>query len=486
MGNLNLRIFIFALAVIVFLLPVAACSSAQNEAIRDDSALKAQQDIRVASPEEVPGTSPIESPEEQSLMRTLTISQCWDFGGHHSLDFAIERFKSIHPDVEIILTNFRGDSQRYYAQVPMLLMTGAADDIIEWHWRFSYADFADRGYLVDMKTLMRNDPDFNEDDWFVNVFRATKYRGGLYVLPLSFSFEMIGVNSTVSDELTRRFKQFDMISHRQLLDLYKEFNFTGNHFISPTIDAANVIIHDFGRIVDFETNTANFNSDEFIRLISDARYASNPQRIELGFVGNWASLLTVADWANQIELSYDYLFSNFLLNTQYEVFFPHAEDEIFTHFIPLATCDGEMIITSIRQFFVNSASENQELAWEFLKFLTTDEVLTANEMNFGIPVNRHMFDAHAATFLTQYVERQRNLPGFADVSAETSDIVNRIIYHAERYFEKSMHNYNIFRDVRIVEMIIENMTAFHNGMLTAEMVADDLQNRVSLYLMERG
>jgi multiple sugar transport system substrate-binding protein len=483
-----LRIYyVLAFLLVVLLLSVTACTS--PEISNQNYELYGTQGVVSGNERELSANESEcdfhELNDSSSLSGTLTISQCWDFSVH-SLDFAIERFTSIHPGVEISLTNFRGDSQRYITQVGMQLMAGTADDIIEWHWGFSYADFADRGFLTDIYTLMRDDYRFTYDDWFSNAFRAAEYRGGLYVFPLSFSYEIIGVNSTTSDELVESFRQFDMISHRQLLDLYIEFSNATSHFISPVIDAANVIIHDFGRIIDFEANTANFNTDEFIRLVSDARDASNPQRVEAGLVGNWGSLLTASNWANQIELSYNYMFSNFLMNIQYEAFFPHEDYEIFTHFIPLATCDGEIIITSVRQFAINSASENKELAWEFLKFLATDEILAKNEISLGIPINRHMFDAHAVTFLTNYVESQRGLPGFVDVSADTSDIVERIIEHVNRYVEKPMHNYNIFRDVRIIEMIIESMTAFHQGILTAEMAAEDLQNRVSLYLMERG
>jgi hypothetical protein len=487
MQNKYLRLTLFASLAVVLSLCITACSPEQNDsATSNDITHPPQNNESVTDNQDTSdSTNDDAPPAASSLTGTLTISQCWDFSVH-SLDFAIERFNSIHPDVEIILTNFRGDSQRYITQVGMQLMAGTANDIIEWHWGFSYADFADRDFLTDIYTLMRDDYRFTHDDWFTNAFRATEYRGGLYVFPLSFSYEIIGVNSTTSDELVESFRQFDMISHRQLLDLYIEFSDATSHFVSPVIDAANVIIHDFGRIIDFEANTANFSTDEFVRLISDARDASNPQRVEAGLVGNWGSLLTASNWANQIELSYNYMFSNFLMNIQYEVFFPHKDYEIFTHFIPLATCDGEIIITSARQFAINSASENKELAWEFLNFLATDEILTKNEMSLGIPINRRMFDAHAVTFLTNYVENQRGLPGFVDVSADTSDIVERIIEHGNRYVEKPMHNYNIFRDVCIIEMIIESMTAFHQGILTAEMVAEDLQNRVSLYLMERG
>ena len=53
-------------------------------------------------------------------------------------------------------------------------------DIIPWY------KYAETGYLLDMQTLMEQDPDFNGEDYRMNVINALKYKNGLYVFPISF------------------------------------------------------------------------------------------------------------------------------------------------------------------------------------------------------------------------------------------------------------------------------------------------------------
>jgi maltose-binding protein MalE len=465
MKNKYLRLILFATLAVVLALCITACSPEQNDSGTND--------IPPPKNNESNNVPLAETP----LSGTLTISQCWSF---LALDVAAERFMAIHPDVEIIVNDFDNDTERFNTQVRAQLMSGIADDIID-SSTFPYIELASRGLFVDIFPLMQNDPNFNEDDFFMNVFHGVKYRGRLYAFPINFGYALVGVNNMFSDELVERFRQYDVISNRQILDLYLDFPDNGGRFVGFNFDVVNIIAGSIREFIDFETNTANLNNDEFIKLLIDAKNGTNPQKAIDNLLGYTitSGFVTREDLVENIQR---YLFFYTFAPNTLQVFFPHTEDEEFTHFIPLATDSGE-IKTYTNQFLINAGSENIELAWEFLKFLVTDEAHANLFIGFNIPLKRENLRNLAPDFISRGIQLLRRTDFI--IEGETEDIVDNIISTIENWSEMPMQAQHSLGS-NLNEMIFETVTNFYNGILTAEQTAELLQNRVSLYLMERG
>jgi ABC-type glycerol-3-phosphate transport system substrate-binding protein len=376
-------------------------------------------------------------------------------------------------------------------QIPTQLMAGVADDIINVSG-LPLFDLADRGFAIDLLPLMQNDPDFNEDDYFMHVIDAFKYRGRLHAFPMHFAYTLIGintfnldkVNSRNSEEIIERFRQLETISYRQMLDLYIGLEDRDGLYVSLDANALDHIISSLSIFIDFENNTANFYSDEFIRILSDWREVTDPLLIAGGRLPiSRSGSFTGVDREAQIERASRYLFAAYGMGLSYDVFFPHAEQELFTHFIPLATCDGEILIGTGRDFFINSASDNVELAWEFLKFLATD-MYVYNRFPLGIPTNRDKFRNTLAQPISNAVgvwTREERLFDVGDIDELTESIYERVSV----FNEMPMRHSAEFWGAHSV-MIEEIITSFYHGVLTAEQAALELQNRISIYLMERG
>jgi mono/diheme cytochrome c family protein len=71
------------------------------------------------------------------------------------------------------------------------------------------------------------------------------------------------------------------------------------------------------------------------------------------------------------------------------------------------------------------------------------------------------------------------------IEGEAQDIAENIVSTIENWNEMPMLPLN-YGSTNLWEMISETLTSFHHGLLTAEQAAEELQNRVTLYLMERG
>jgi multiple sugar transport system substrate-binding protein len=476
MKNKHLRLILLASLVLVLALCITACTPEQNDTGTNDIAQPPQNIATTPENQDTSDSTNEDSPAESTLSGTLTISQCWDL---LRLDVAVERFAEIHPNVEIVLNRFNNDWQRYNAQVSAQLLAGVADDIID-AAMFPFLDFADRGFLVDIYPLMRNDPDFNEDDYFMNVIYGMKHSGTLFAFPSSFTYVVVGVNNLFDDELVEIFRQYETISFRQILDLYFSLPYNGGRFVGLNMDVLNIITESFREFIDRENNIAHFNTDEFIKFISDARDGTNPQKAIDGLLGGFIFGNTIAN-ATFVENAYNYLFFSTPVNAQ-QVFFPHVE-EVFTHFIPLATNSGEIMTQSSHQFLINAASENIELAWEFLKFLTTDEVMNSNAAG-NIPINREMVEIsiHSTTANIVNVLLHQEMA----VIGSVADISEHVLSTLGKFNEMPMQDNTNIHDRSLLEMITDITTEFYYGFLSAEQTATELQNRVTLYLMERG
>jgi len=447
---------------IVLLLFATACNGLNSNT---------HQDTPTDTHSDAPNNTLNDTHGDAPLTGTLTISQCFDF---YYLEAAIERFKKIHPDVEIVLNKYDNDREKYKQQITTQLLAGVADDLLD-ATAFSDIDLAASGLLADFYPLMKNDPAFNEDDYYMNVFEAMAYKNKLIVFPACFIYLMIGVNNTFSSELTNKFRQYDKITFRELLDIYNSIEDKGNRSISKNIDALSATYNNFNAFVNLENKTCSFNTPKFIQFITDIKNGTNPQKIANGEIGftygfNYFSKADLEVYAKQ------YFFADVESN-KYQIFLPNAEEEILTHFIPLVSENGKANVIPIKRFCINEASKNKELAWEFVKYITTPE---ANERVFipAFPVHKGLFKTFADAELTEYIDYFRR--EFITVDGETADVVVQVKAILEAYNIMPM-DYQPYIEF---EAIPEVIRSFYAGVLTAEQAASELQNKMSLYLME--
>lgn len=189
---------------------------------------------------------------------------------------AIERFEALHPEVEVVLHKYDiFDDDKYRDQLTTQLMAGDANDLFEGS---TLADLKlhESGYLADMYPLMQNDPDFNEDDYFMNVFEAMSHQGKLTLFTTTFFYHLFGVNNRVSADLTARFQQYGTVTNRQILDLYQEFAAESGLYAYVGMHAFTFWVQNIQDYIDFDNETGDFNNAEFIQLLRDLKEATKP------------------------------------------------------------------------------------------------------------------------------------------------------------------------------------------------------------------
>jgi len=407
---------------------------------------------------------------EEEANTKLSISVGSDSAGYY--ENAIEGFKEIHPDVEIVLNNYRGDFEKYRQQVGIQLMAGEADDLL-FFYGLDSPKFFDSGLMADFYPIMQNDPDFNAADYYTSVFNGYAYGNKLLIFPVNFTYQVIAVNDNFSPQLTEKFVQFDKITYSELYDLYYGLEDKSRVYISKTTDAHVAIERNISTYVDFVNKKCYFNTPEFIEFITKIKNGTDPQKIadgELGYSYGYGGALGLLE---QPDHALKYLFCDDMCVVDMYLI-PDCEEKKFTHYIPLVRENGTLMALPLDAFVISKASKNKELAWEFIKYLAATEAQGFYLREFN--VNKQLFSAYVNIMI------RRNTGDIARVLGEFEPLETseQILARLEAYSEMPIEFITDF----MYDEIREIMQSFYDGFLTAEQAASELQNKVSLYLME--
>lgn len=453
----------------VFLALLLVLSGCGKSKVPDNSGEPDRVDTSVDTVEEVQESTEAAA-EVAEGKKTLKMSICWDF---YYVEEAAEKFKVLHPEFDISVTKYSNDYEKYTAQVSTALMAGTADDFLD-GFGIDYKDSATVKLLADFYPIMEADPEFNEDDYFVNVFRALEYQGGLYTFPTSFSYNMVAVNNQVEDVLKKEFAQHEYISAFDLIDIYKTSG--AGYYMHDSFDALTVLNDTYKSFIDEEKKTCDFNNPRFAGLINDAKAATEPDKM-LGYT--YGS--NVYPPEEEATRSKKYLYQQFSADV-FQYFLEFNEELKFGESRPYTDEKGNLQISPLKNFSISAKSENKELAWEFIKFMATEQDSGENGYVFipSIPVNKGLFEFKYRSEVPGWINTFENEYGWS-IKGDTQEQIEKLIakMHELNNMPMSCSNFSAFYSV-----VSDTMESFNNGSLTAEQTASEIQNKVYLVLME--
>lgn len=404
--------------------------------------------------------------------KTLTVSQCWDF---YYLEEAAEKFKELHPEVTVKVTKYANDYEAYMEQINSALMAGTADDLLD-GFGLGYQNETAVKQLADFYPVMRKDPEFNDEDYYMNVFEALSYKGGLYTFPLCFSYELMGVNNRVSDALVRKYMEYASVSAFDLLEIYKGAPGGQDMYMHDSFDMLTALGQVMGSFIDTENKTCDFNNPRFINLITDAKAATEPDKM-MGYT----YMSNVYDPQKEAEQSAKYLFQN-AGPSLYQYLLPFESELCFSNVVPVTNDQGEMLMSPLKNFCINGRSENKELAWEFIKFMMMPESNTnANGSAYipDIPVYRPLFRFKIEKELPGWIGTFERDYGWI-VTRDKDEVLEEVTAHLDtlNQWPMAVHTFLFY------EIMAESIEQFNKGDITAEQCAAELQDKVSKALTE--
>ena len=407
--------------------------------------------------------------------QTLSISVTWSM--------TIEEFAALYmeanPGVRIEINNFDADWGRYMEQVPVQLMAGTADDLID-TMGIDLLDPSTTALLADWFPILRADPDFTEEHFFMNVFDAVSTDGQLFVYPMAFDFTMVSANDAIPG-LVDTFLGFDTVSPTILQQLFTDFPEVGPFFLHDNHDAMTALTWNIDRFLDFGGRTSHFDTPEFIDFISGARAMTSPDKM-FGATASWT-------WHSPellAEQSQRYYFRQSIPQS-FQFMLDFEEDLDFIGSVPFTNDQGQLVVTPFFSYALNGRSdpEVQALAWDFLKFMQDPAHFEGNPWMYTMtPVYRPLLHGMLEWELPGRISYFEEEYGWR-LTEDRDQAIAGVIDAFESVFELPMAN-GVFATSAVMGIVSDVMGQFHDGLLTAEQAAAELQNRVSLALLEIG
>ena len=370
--------------------------------------------------------------------------------------------------VEIVDYSERmGDYDKALEQLKLDIVTGTAPDIIAVSG-IDYNMFSEKGVFADLYDFMRDDEECSRDALVRSVVEAYEDGGHLYSIAPAFQLHsMWGYGDVAGGQSGVTFEELFQL----LEDSGKDLNaITGFSADEPVLTRLCTVSMD--EFIDWENGTCAFEGDYFKKVLAFAKE----------YTGNYAGRTYLERIRNrEVVMSVGIISSVVDYQIQKELYGP---DVSFIGY-PVAEGTGTVIAFRGSDVAINAKKENQEGAWEFVKFY-----LLNGYDGQGFPIVQEQFDRVLdASMEEEYIvteERIQRKPKeiyyegdeyimiFA-AAQEDVDMVRRLVEGAGNRFEPHW----------IIQSIInEESEGYFSGQVDIDSTVRKIQNRVTLLLQE--
>jgi multiple sugar transport system substrate-binding protein len=401
-------------------------------------------------------------------------------------------------DGEMLIVDIQDDPQSrqdYINKVNTSLMSGEGADILLMDV-LPVHKYADSGQLENLDAYMDADPDFNRADYLEKILDATRYKGGIWFLPLDYTFNYYAYDTTLLPGASG-FGTGSAFTVEQLVELAENsFDGSSKLFNLPDYNKrsggmwSSLLAENYTSFVDLENKKANFSDGRFAALLETVKLYSAQGYIPEGATGQAEPgammqgpgenatdrfFFKPKNVSNLIALFTRNLGMGMTAMAEGDTMAIGENDEIAGI---AAAADGSTPFAYEQAYGINANSRNKETAWAFLKFLLSEEMqLSSNLRPTSLPILNSAREKKMENMLTSMLAQQGQSLNEAQLEAiaKYNEAVKQLSGQIDAY---------VMRDTVVDDMIAAEVEYFFEGSKTAAEVADVLQNKVDLYLNE--
>lgn len=371
-------------------------------------------------------------------------------------------------------------------QLKMDLISGKAPDIIITQNHNDITALSAKGAFVDLYQFMENDPDVNRDTLMPNLLKACENSSGqLYSLAPSFSIKTMAAKTKLTDK--ENWTLDDMIS------LYDNAPSTADHLYDGMSkeEMFRNLFYAATDLVDYESGECHFNSPDFVKILE--------------FCNRFVDEVDMPDKLSDPEAHQQYYTDKFYWWSNDRIIVSEigaggdtslsytrdvdARDDITLVGYPSSNGSGGKLDLS-ENIAISATCPDKEGAWQFVRSYFTKEYQLA-ENEWGGKTNIQGLSARKDGF-------ERDMYRSSHFTDENGESVDYRESKGDKYYpltqeeEEKLTNYilgcdTIYGDydADVLNICLEEASAYFAGETTAENAADMIQNRASIALSEK-
>lgn len=383
----------------------------------------------------------------------------------------VNQYEALHPEVEIQLqavqtddAHLEAEMEKYLTQTNTAMLAGKGPDLLVLD-DLPAASYVKNGLLVNFDELIAQDSTFKKADYFSNILDNAKIGGGLYAMPTSFFLhglagdeEALAKAGVEINDQSWSWNDFAVLSQQLVNQTYPHVIRTEPQYMLNWMVSDNLSL-----FVDEPKGTAKFNTASFTGLMKQVQDMSEDGVIGLEGIPYFfpVQINSPADYFESLK---SYLSPNMKLYVK-----PHAQDGgTGGYFQPY------------RSIGLNASSKAKEQAWDFVKFMISDQV-PVEPNHAGFPLNKQLYAQEIQQLKKEgsvQTAKEGPLKGVPiKVDPDELDALEQVLTGATHLVSK-------FQPDQLAEIITEQSKAFFSGQKSAEAVADLIQNKVTTYLNE--
>ncbi|HDR7437150.1 TPA: carbohydrate ABC transporter substrate-binding protein [Bacillus anthracis] len=322
--------------------------------------------------------------------------------------------------------------------------------------------YVKKGLLTDLSKLMEEDKSFDKNQYFNKVLDNSKTNEKLYGIPLYFWLSgLLGDDKAIQQSGVKvndkewTWSEFTSIG-KELASKGTHTHVIGN---TPPEQMLQFLVQDhYSELVDKASGQAKFQSDLFVQMLEDVKKMYEQKIVTADSVTLGEAYFVPAPIMS-VEEYFSFGYSLGITESKmYQK--PHiAGQKKGVAFTPYTTVG------------INTKSPVKKEAWNFLKFLMSDEVQSKGN---GFPINKAVYE--------QQIKTLKEKGGIEGPDGSMINVTNDDIQGLEKMAaEISVQSP---QSTKIESIIAEESKSYFSGQKSAKDVAALIQNRVTTYINE--
>lgn len=352
------------------------------------------------------------------------------------IDDAIKIFEDEHPGVKVEYVSgiMKNDYSEWLAEQ---LLNGTAPDVF-FIMKSDFNDFAQLGGLKDLSGFIKSDTDFSEDDFYKSAFESGKYMDTQYALPYECAPRLMFINKTILDQENISMPDKDW-TWEDFYNLCK--NVTKDTNGDGVIDQFGVVGYSW-KDAFYENNVNLFNEDGTqCNLVGD----------------NVEEAIRFVEKLNSLTEGYEVTSKNFnygkvacmpMLFSEYRAYksYPLSIKK-YSGFewecveMPAGAQGDNVSELDTLQVGMNARTNNEGLAWEFMKLLTSDSRIQSEIFDYseGVSVIKAVTESDDTRMVLERASNDR-----VNMSTEVLEDVlnNAVVDPTFRNYDSAMEQIN--------------------------------------------